>query len=177
MGHVTKTCMQSCVQQEGPLRSVGFRKEGRGWEDIWACDEEGIKLHLSARKSREALGPHSSENLGCRSIRTVADQVGQGGSCAGWRGTDRDLARPGGAGSNWETLAAFQGLAPSLAHHKRWARCQFMAGEDATKGVWPSLSSKARGEERSGGENPLKPGWEPHHHQEALPDHLCRLRT
>lgn len=43
---------------------------------------------------------------------------------------------------------AFQGLAPSCSHQKRWAGCPFPGQraleEGAVKGGWPTLSPKAR---------------------------------
>lgn len=73
---------------------------------------------------------------------------------------------------------AFQGLAPSCSHQKRWAGYPFPGQraleEGAVKGGWPTLSPKARVGDRAVRENPSKPGWEPRHLQEALPDHLCR---
>lgn len=65
--------MQSCIQQGESLRAAGCWRERRGirasgasvevQEDSWVCEEEGIELVLSARKSLGHLDTCSSENV------------------------------------------------------------------------------------------------------------------
>lgn len=92
----------------------------------------------------------------------------------GWQGTQLTH----GADRNWEWLGAFQGLAPTPAATTKDGGLpgsgQGVLGEDAVR-VWPILSPKARaGRGQSWGREAWKPGWEPHHPQEALPNYLCR---